>query len=61
MVAAHYDDARVADHIRAMIPMGRLGEPADIATLVAFLASPAAEFISGQTISPNGAAFVGAM
>jgi len=61
MVAAHYSDERASEHVRATIPMGRLGEPSDIANLVAFLASPASQFISGQTISPNGAAFVGAM
>ena len=42
-------------------PMGRLGTPDDVANIVAFLASPKASFISGQTISANGASFVGAM
>jgi len=35
-------------------PQGRLGEPDDIAATVAFLASPAAQWISGQTIRVNG-------
>ena len=35
-------------------PMGRLGTPADIAAAVAFLASPEADFITGQVLSPNG-------
>lgn len=39
----------------ARIPMQRFGSPAEISELVAFLASPAAGFISGQVISPNGA------
>jgi 3-oxoacyl-[acyl-carrier protein] reductase len=36
------------------IPAGRLGSPEDIAEAVAFLASPAAAYITGQTLSVNG-------
>jgi 3-oxoacyl-[acyl-carrier protein] reductase len=36
------------------IPAGRLGSPGDIAAAVAFLASPAAGYITGQTLSVNG-------
>ncbi|WP_433041583.1 SDR family oxidoreductase [Dactylosporangium sp. CS-033363] len=35
-------------------PLGRLGEPEDIAALVAFLASPAGHWVNGQTIRANG-------
>lgn len=38
----------------AAAPFGRLAFPADIAGVVAFLAGPESDFISGQTISPNG-------
>jgi 3-oxoacyl-[acyl-carrier protein] reductase len=36
------------------IPLGRLGQPADVAAAVAFLASPAAGYITGSTIDVNG-------
>jgi 3-oxoacyl-[acyl-carrier protein] reductase len=35
-------------------PLGRMAEPEDIADAVAFLASDAARFISGETIEVNG-------
>ena len=35
-------------------PMGRLGEPADIAELVAFLVSPSGRWISGQLLAADG-------
>ena len=36
------------------VPLERLGTPADIASVVAFLASPAEHWINGQTIRVNG-------
>jgi 3-oxoacyl-[acyl-carrier protein] reductase len=36
------------------IPAGRLGSPDDIAAAVMFLASPAAAYITGQTLAVNG-------
>ena len=40
--------------ILPLIPVGRLGEPEDIARCVVFLASDDASFITGSTLSANG-------
>lgn len=44
----------VIDRLAAMSAFNRLGQPEDIAELVAFLASDAAKWISGQNIGVNG-------
>jgi 3-oxoacyl-[acyl-carrier protein] reductase len=36
------------------IPLGRLGRPEDVAAAVAFLASPAADYVTGCTLHVNG-------
>ena len=40
------------------IPLNRLGDPADIAAAVVFLASPAAAYITGETINVNGGMYM---
>jgi len=42
----------------ARIPLGRLGTPDDIAAAVAFLASPAAGYITGATLHVNGGMYM---
>jgi len=41
------------------IPMGRVGEPEDIADVILFLASHAARYITGQTVVVDGGLLVG--
>jgi len=40
-------------------PMGRPGQPSEVATCFVFLASPDSSFISGQSLHPNGGVQVG--
>lgn len=40
--------------LEAQTPMGRFGEPDDIAWAAVYLASDEARFVTGQTLSPNG-------
>ena len=44
--------------LMAQIPLGRLGAPQDIAEAVAFLASPAAGYITGTELHVNGGMFM---
>ncbi|MAT68903.1 MAG: 3-oxoacyl-ACP reductase [Planctomycetaceae bacterium] len=39
---------------REGVPAGRMGTPADVAPAVTFLASPEAQFVTGQTLAVNG-------
>jgi 2-hydroxycyclohexanecarboxyl-CoA dehydrogenase len=45
---------KLATALKQAIPLGRLGEPRDLAGAVAFLASDDAAFITGQTLSVSG-------
>ena len=49
---------KVREAIIGQIPVGRLGEPEEIARCVAFLAADEASFVTGSTISANGGQFV---
>ena len=40
--------------MRGVSPLGRTGEPGDVAQMVVFLASDAARFVTGQILRPNG-------
>ena len=48
-----------AEAASAFIPMGRLGEPGDIADVILFLASDAARYMTGQVVAVDGGLLVG--
>lgn len=52
IVAGISEDAR--KYVLGQIPLGRYGEPEDVAGAVAFLASDAAAYITGQTLNVDG-------
>ncbi|HGG58479.1 MAG TPA: 3-oxoacyl-ACP reductase FabG [Gammaproteobacteria bacterium] len=56
MTRALPDDQREA--LQKEIALGRLGDPADIANAVAFLASPDAAYITGETLNVNGGMYM---
>jgi len=51
-------DAARRERLRAAIPLGRLGAAEDVAAAVAFLAGPAAGYITGATLHVNGGMFM---
>lgn len=46
--------ANVLDRVNAALPMGRMGEPAEVAHVVAFLASEQAGYVTGQAVGVDG-------
>ena len=52
MIAEYSEAAR--DGGRARTPLGRLGDPHEIAAVARFLISDAASYINGETIQVNG-------
>jgi 3-oxoacyl-[acyl-carrier protein] reductase len=42
------------EELKNLVPMKRFGKPEEVASLVFFLCSDEAEYITGQTISING-------
>jgi 3-oxoacyl-[acyl-carrier protein] reductase len=65
LTAAKQDEAglgipeQIRTSIRAMIALGRFGEPADVANVTAFLVSPDSDYVSGVTVPVTGGQFGG--
>lgn len=54
LLAAVADDAEARNRILSRTPLGRIGEPSEIASIVAFLLSADASYVTGQTIYADG-------
>ncbi len=54
MLASVNADPAARNRILSRTPMGRIGEPSEIASIASFLASDAASYITGQTIYADG-------
>jgi NAD(P)-dependent dehydrogenase (short-subunit alcohol dehydrogenase family) len=50
------EEGEFADYQRSLIPLGRYGQPEDVAAAVAFLATPAARQITGTILNVDGGA-----
>jgi len=54
LLRERYGEPEKKRQLIAQVPLGRLGRPADIGALAAFLASPLGEFVCGQEILVDG-------
>jgi NAD(P)-dependent dehydrogenase (short-subunit alcohol dehydrogenase family) len=54
VVTLNFDDTTIQAHVAAGIPLGGLGEPAEVGQLVAFLASERAGYITGTVYQIDG-------
>jgi 3-oxoacyl-[acyl-carrier protein] reductase len=57
MTRALSEEQKIA--LLQQIPLGKLGNPEDVAAAVAFLASPQAGYITGATLHVNGGMYMG--
>src|SRR6476661_1454583 len=57
MTASELPEARRAELLKT-IPLGRVGQPEDVAAAVAYLAGPAAGYVTGQVLRVNGGLFM---
>ena len=55
---ALWENPKVVDYINRMTPLGRMGEPDEIAGAAVFLAAPASNFMTGQSIVLDGGAMI---
>ena len=56
MIKPFEADPAIINHSISLVPLGRLGEPREVALLALFLASEASDYISGQVFTIDGGA-----
>lgn len=61
MARALWENEQVMDHIRALTPLRRIGQPDEIAGAAVFLASDASTYITGQSIVIDGGTTIAAV
>jgi gluconate 5-dehydrogenase len=54
LTASYFEDADFAQLIRSNVPLGRWGQPDDLAGTAIFLCGPGAEYVSGQVLCVDG-------
>ncbi|KAF8116051.1 hypothetical protein N665_0023s0029 [Sinapis alba] len=54
----YLSDEELKEEVESRTPMGRVGEPKEVSSLVTFLCLPAASYITGQTICVDGGASI---
>ncbi len=54
LTASTFADPQLGPDLVGRIPLGRIGEPEDVAAAVVFLSSPAASMITGHTLTVDG-------
>jgi len=59
LINRNITSAALEHHIQDSTLMGRYAHPAEIAATIAYLASPAASFMTGQVLHANGGAYFG--
>jgi 3-oxoacyl-[acyl-carrier protein] reductase len=54
LVAAGFSEGEFRKQVEAQTPLGRIGQPADIATAAVFLASPDSSWMTGESLFISG-------
>ena len=54
LTKARFDDAAFTSAFHNRVPMGRRGYPVDVVGAAVFLAAPASDYLTGQTIVVDG-------
>jgi len=54
MTASVFQDKKAMEHILSRTPLGRTGEPLDLKAALTYLASPASNYVTGQTVFIDG-------